>query len=284
MIASGHAYVSDESSAVTPSKDGVQNSKTQALESSILDTGSKRHESTDSPARHDNNGNDNTTQDSRRKQIEKIKIRLEDSGAAGGTEVMKEYRETEERDLFLAKELEDLAHAKKELLMLVADLDTRIDYEFKSGILKINTEFQKYFSLMFGGGKAEHTDARLQMVERQPPAAVGTLRGGAGPDSEQRRAGRGRGVVDPAPLAARQATDADAAPAVSRVAPQQRQRVRGVAMRDLVQQRLSRQRNPVGAVAAHRHRFSGRRAPRPRPVGSACRSTGPDLGPWFARR
>jgi hypothetical protein len=71
--------------------------------------------------------------------------------------VMKEYKETEERDAFLARELEDLDKAKKELLALIADLDVRIDYEFKSGILKINTEFQKYFSLMFGGGKAELT-------------------------------------------------------------------------------------------------------------------------------
>ncbi len=94
-------------------------------------------------------------QENCRRQIEKLKIRIEDSGAAGGVEVMKEFKETEERDAFLARELEDLDKAKKELLALIADLDVRIDYEFKSGILKINTEFQKYFSLMFGGGKAE---------------------------------------------------------------------------------------------------------------------------------
>lgn len=98
---------------------------------------------------------DRNAQELCRKQIEKLKIRLEDSGAAGGAEVMKEYRETEERDAFLARELEDLEKAKKELLALIADLDVRIDYEFKSGILKINTEFQKFFALMFGGGKAE---------------------------------------------------------------------------------------------------------------------------------
>lgn len=98
-----------------------------------------------------------SAQEQCRKQIEKIKIRLEDSGAAGGAEVMKEYRETEERDAFLGRELEDLEKAKKELLALIADLDVRIDYEFKSGILKINTEFQKFFALMFGGGKAELT-------------------------------------------------------------------------------------------------------------------------------
>jgi chromosome segregation protein len=37
---------------------------------------------------------------------------------------------------------------------LIADLDARIDVEFKEGILKINAQFQQYFSLMFGGGTA----------------------------------------------------------------------------------------------------------------------------------
>lgn len=105
---------------------------------------------------------DARSQEERCKKIERIKIRLEDSGASGGQEVLKEYRETEERDMFLARELEDLAAAKKELLTLIADLDMRIDYEFKAGILKINTEFQKFFSLMFGGGKAE-----LKVVREQ---------------------------------------------------------------------------------------------------------------------
>ena len=98
---------------------------------------------------------DRSAQEQCRKQIEKIKIRLEDSGASGSAEVMKEYKETEDRDVFLARELEDLEKAKKELLALIAELDVRIDFEFKSGILKINTEFQKFFALMFGGGKAE---------------------------------------------------------------------------------------------------------------------------------
>ncbi len=97
------------------------------------------------------------TQEDVRKQIEKIKIRLEDSGVGGVSEVLKEYKETEERDGFLARELADMDKARQELLQLINDLDVRIDYEFKSGILKINTEFQKFFSLMFGGGKAELT-------------------------------------------------------------------------------------------------------------------------------
>ena len=96
-------------------------------------------------------------QDERRKQIEKLKVRLEDAGAGGGAEVMKEYKETEERDTFLARELADLEKAKDELSKLITELDVRIDTEFKTGIIKINTEFQKFFSLMFGGGNAELT-------------------------------------------------------------------------------------------------------------------------------
>ena len=99
-------------------------------------------------------------QEDRRRQIERLKIRLEDAGIGSGGEVLKEYRETEERDAFLARELEDLDKARKELLQLIADLDVRIDYEFKSGILRINSEFQKFFALMFGGGKAELTVVR----------------------------------------------------------------------------------------------------------------------------
>ena len=57
----------------------------------------------------------------------------------------------------MAKELEDLEKAGEELKKLIAELEVRLDIEFKSGILKINSEFQKYFSLMFGGGKAELT-------------------------------------------------------------------------------------------------------------------------------
>jgi chromosome segregation protein len=96
-------------------------------------------------------------QENRHRQIEKIKIRLEDAGIGGAPDLLKEYKETEERDLFLARELEDLNRAKEELVKLIAELDMRIDMEFKSGILKINDQFQKFFALMFGGGKAELT-------------------------------------------------------------------------------------------------------------------------------
>lgn len=95
-----------------------------------------------------------TAQYDRQKAIEKIKTRIEDSGAGNSLDILKEYKEVEDRDAFLNKELIDLENSKKNLHALIADLDARINIEFKEGILKINAQFQNYFSLMFGGGSA----------------------------------------------------------------------------------------------------------------------------------
>ncbi len=103
-----------------------------------------------------------SAQDGRRHQIEKLKIRLEDSGAGGADDVMKEFKEVSERDQFLEKELADLKLSSESLMRLIKDLEDRLDIEFKNGVEKINTQFQNYFSLMFGGG-----EAKLQVVREQ---------------------------------------------------------------------------------------------------------------------
>ncbi|MDQ5954566.1 MAG: chromosome segregation protein, partial [Patescibacteria group bacterium] len=93
-----------------------------------------------------------TIQEEQRRKIERIKIKLEDSGLAESGEVLKEYKEMTERDEFLAKELEDLNVSIESLKTLMADLKEKIDVEFKEGIKKINVEFGNFFALMFGGG------------------------------------------------------------------------------------------------------------------------------------
>ncbi len=103
----------------------------------------------------------------RLRNIEKIKIRIEDSGAGNSIDIMKEYKEVEERDIFLAKELTDLENSKQGLHNLIAELDARIDVEFKEGILKINAQFQQYFSLMFGGGNANLNVIREKRKKRR---------------------------------------------------------------------------------------------------------------------
>ena len=92
-------------------------------------------------------------QEERRKKIERIKIRLEDAGGAGGEDVMKEYKEASERDQFFERELADLDRTAQALKQLMEELSEKIDIEFKNGVHKINAQFQEFFALMFGGGR-----------------------------------------------------------------------------------------------------------------------------------
>ncbi len=103
-----------------------------------------------------------STQKDRRRMIEKVKIRLEETGGAGGEDVMKEFKETEERDLFLMKELEDLMKCSADLHGLIAELTGKLSELFKEGIEKINKEFDVFFKLMFGGGTAN-----LELVKEE---------------------------------------------------------------------------------------------------------------------
>jgi chromosome segregation protein len=93
-------------------------------------------------------------QDDRRKNIERIKIRLEDAGLGSGEDIIKEFDETKSRDEFLAREIEDLQKSAETLHTLIIDLEDRLTTEFKAGVDKINKQFQEYFALMFGGGNA----------------------------------------------------------------------------------------------------------------------------------
>lgn len=89
-----------------------------------------------------------------RRELEKMKIRLEELGGTGGTEITKEYRETLERDEYLQKELDDLKKSAESLQILIKELLEKLDVEFKQGVEKINKTFNEFFSLMFGGGNA----------------------------------------------------------------------------------------------------------------------------------
>lgn len=94
------------------------------------------------------------SQEEIRRKIERIKIKIEDAGSGGGSDVLKEYEETVERDAFLAKEIDDLNKSIKDCHVLIQELKEKLDTEFKEGIEKINKQFQEFFALMFGGGGA----------------------------------------------------------------------------------------------------------------------------------
>jgi chromosome segregation ATPase len=100
----------------------------------------------------------------KRKVLERLKIRLEETGVSGGDDLVKEHNETEERDAFLARELVDLEQAAADLKNLIKDLGEKLNVEFREGVQKINNSFGKYFALMFGGG---HASLKLVRPERK---------------------------------------------------------------------------------------------------------------------
>ncbi len=93
-------------------------------------------------------------QKERRKALERLKIRLEEMGVGASEDVVKEYQETAQRDEFLRKELEDLQAASVDLQKVIEHLNEEIAERFKGGLDKINQQFGKFFSVMFGGGEA----------------------------------------------------------------------------------------------------------------------------------
>ncbi len=93
-------------------------------------------------------------QEERKRNLERLKIRLEESGISGAGEVIKEYKDVTERDEFLARELLDLDKSAQSLKELIKELEVRLAEEFSHGLDKINTEFGKLFTLIFGGGDA----------------------------------------------------------------------------------------------------------------------------------
>ena len=69
--------------------------------------------------------------------------------------ILKEASETEERYEFLGKESKDLMSAKDDLKKLIKDLNEKIKNDFHKALVHINEEFQKFFELMFDGGRAK---------------------------------------------------------------------------------------------------------------------------------
>jgi len=99
-------------------------------------------------------GEDRAHQMERRRNLEKMKIRLEELGMGASEDVLKEYKDVKERDEFLVREIADLHESVTKLEALIIELTEKLNEQFVSGIEKIGTEFSRFFTLMFGGGTA----------------------------------------------------------------------------------------------------------------------------------
>ena len=75
---------------------------------------------------------------------------------------IEDYKELLERHTFLSEQHEDLMKAEEALLKIIEELDNGMRIQFKEQFERIQTEFDKAFKELFGGGKGE-----LQLVEEE---------------------------------------------------------------------------------------------------------------------
>lgn len=87
-------------------------------------------------------------------EIHKLKHQLELIGGID-PEVVKEYKEIKERHEFLDGQSIDLKKAIESLEKVINQLDETIKKQFESAFKKINEEFERYFKILFGGGRAK---------------------------------------------------------------------------------------------------------------------------------
>ena len=92
-------------------------------------------------------------QETVRRQIERLKIQLEDMGVEGG-DVVAEFKQVSERDVFLLHETEDLLKSVETLELILRDLKEKCAVEFEHGLEKISQKFQEFFTVLFDGGNA----------------------------------------------------------------------------------------------------------------------------------
>lgn len=115
-----------------------------------------------------------TVQENRRRELERLKIRLEESGGTG-EDVKKEYEEALAREEFLSRELDDLAQSADRLRSLIKELSDELSRSFTKGLAQVNESFEKFFSLMFGGGGARLTIESSDDTEFNDGAAAAGL-------------------------------------------------------------------------------------------------------------
>lgn len=97
---------------------------------------------------------DRHEQEKRHRAIERLKIKIEESGLGNGDEVIREFNQTKERDEFLTRELADLERSAASLKDIIAELEKTIDERFKEGLKHINVALTGFFQKLFNGGEA----------------------------------------------------------------------------------------------------------------------------------
>jgi len=94
------------------------------------------------------------SQQERRRRMERLKIRVEESRVANTAEILKEQRDMRERDEFLERELRDVQQTAESLRALIVDVTHTLHEKFDAGLRSVSAEFDAFFKEVFGGGEA----------------------------------------------------------------------------------------------------------------------------------
>ena len=98
---------------------------------------------------------DRKAQEKRHRDVERLKIKIEEAGIGNGDAVVKEFTQTKEREEFLARELADLESSAAKLKDIIAELEKTIDARFTEGLKEINVALGAFFTKLFSGGHAK---------------------------------------------------------------------------------------------------------------------------------
>lgn len=95
------------------------------------------------------------------RQIERLKLKVEDAQVENVEGIQEAYTELSARDAFLVREIEDLTQSIFNLEQLIVDLEARLKADFNKGIIEINQHFNAYVNKLFGGGMG-----KIQVTEQ----------------------------------------------------------------------------------------------------------------------
>jgi len=107
--------------------------------------------------------------------VEKRMFKLRSELAAIGEideSLIKEAQEVENHYNFLTSQSEDLNKAITDLKNLIKELNEKIHVEFNSSLSLINEEFNKFFRLMFNGGRAKLKLKEQKIKKREVDAEI----------------------------------------------------------------------------------------------------------------
>lgn len=124
--------------------------------------------------------------------------------------LMKEAKDTENRYAFLAKESEDLETAVRDLTKLMLELTEKIKTEFEGSLEKINKEFEKFFTAMFGGGSAKLKILKPKIDKLENEIGEGVAAGAEGIIEEDALSGENNGIEVDVKLPRKKITSLDA--------------------------------------------------------------------------